>query len=353
MNRRVVLREVADKVGVHLTTAARAMKNDPRVKPDTLAKVQQAAKELGYCADPMLSALSVYRTASKPSQFHGTIGWVTNFPTPNGWKHESFGQYREAAAETLARHGYRVEDFWLQQSGVTAKRSTQILQSRGIRGLLVCPLPVVCGHLSLQWDRFASVTFGYSLFRPSLHLVTTSHYHNMHICLRNLRNLGHRRIGLVTWDEISKRVYQFWTAAYRTPPFSGKLLLPILDLKKTPDTFSAHNKEIFLRWCETHRPDAVVAVDQHILDWLREIYRVPEDVSYASPSLQLSNVDHAGVMEPSSEIGRAAGDFLAGLLSRGQFGVPKVPQRITLDGSWQNGLTVENKRLKRNMVSVA
>ncbi|HEY9250222.1 MAG TPA: helix-turn-helix domain-containing protein, partial [Rariglobus sp.] len=104
--KRVVLRDVAVRAGVHLTTAARAMKNDPRVQPDTLARIQEIAKEMGYMPDPMLSALSTYRIATRPSLYHGTVGWVTNFPTKDGWVVESFKLYRLGAAEALARHGY-------------------------------------------------------------------------------------------------------------------------------------------------------------------------------------------------------------------------------------------------------
>lgn len=173
---------------------------------------------MGYAPDPMLSALSTYRTQSRPSLYHGTIGWITNYPTRNGWQHESFRYYRQGAAEALTRHGYRLEDFWLQEPGLTAKRAVQILQSRGIRGLLICPLPGTSGHLSLKWERFAAVTFGYTLLRPELDLVTTSHYQNMQICIRNLHHLGHRRIGFVTWEEMSRRLHQQWSAAYHTPP---------------------------------------------------------------------------------------------------------------------------------------
>lgn len=347
--RRIVLRDIAEKAGVHLTTAARAIKNDPRVKPDTLARIQSIAKELGYMPDPMLSALSTYRIATRPALYHGTVAWVTNFPTRDGWKVESFALYRQGAAEALARHGYLVEDFWLRAPRLTTKRAAQILESRGIRGLLLCPLPTTLGRLSLPLDNFAAVTFGYTMARPAIHRVTTSHYENMQICMRNLYHLGYRRPGFVIWDEISKRVHDLWIAAYRTPPFEDKWdkTIPMLRLERTPTTFSETNRRIYLKWVKDHRLDAVLVVDRHMLDWLTEAgYRVPEDIAYVSPSLQESNVDHAGVFETSHDVGRAAGDYLAGMLARGEYGVPAVPRRILLDGSWQQGKTVRNLTAK-------
>jgi DNA-binding LacI/PurR family transcriptional regulator len=346
MSRRVVLRDIAEKAGVHLTTAARAMKNDPRVNSNTLAKIQQIAKELGYTPDPMLSALSVYRTTSQPSLYHGTVAWVTNYPTRDGWAVETFRHYRDGATEALARAGYHIEEFWLREPGYSAKRAGQILQSRGIRGLLVCPLPVNYGHLSLQWARFATVTFGYTLVRPAVHLVTASHYYHVQLCLRNLHRLGYRRIGMVTWDSMERRVHQFWTAAYRTQlPSLQTQELPILHLDHAAECFTAGDKKKFLKWVATYKVEAVIAVDRQFLNWLRQDgYRVPDDIAYVSPSLQESNVEHAGVLEPSKDIGRAAGELLVDMLNRGEFGLPRAPRRIMLDGIWQLGKTAKNQR---------
>jgi len=238
---------------------------------------------------------------------------------------------------------------------MNGRRLAQILQSRGIRGVLVSPLPSTSGRISLPLEHFAAVTFGYTLARPAIHRVTTSHYENMQLCMRQLYHLGYRRPGFVIWEEISKRVHDQWTAAYRTPPYVGRweAEIPILQLYKNPTTFSEENRSIFLKWVESHRPDAVLVVDRHILDWLTEAgYRVPEDIAYVSPSLQESNVEHAGVFETSHDVGRAAGDFLAGMLARGEYGIPQVPRRILLDGIWQLGKTARNltKRPARQLV---
>lgn len=343
MKKRIVLQDIATKAGVHLTTAARAMKNDPRVRPETLALIQRIAAELGYSPDPMLSALSAYRTATRPAAHHGTVAWVTNWATRDGWVCESFRLYRQGAADALARQGYRLEDFWMAEPGLGASRAAQILQARGIRGLLVCPQPGYDARVEFAWDRFASVTFGYTLAQPALHRVTTAHFQNTQFCLREIRRLGYRRPGLVTWDRLSKRVAEQWTAAARTPAVELERDLPILKLEESADVFSEENRRLFLRWFRRHRLDAVLVVDRHILDWLREDgVRVPEDAAYVSPSLQESNTDHAGVLEPSFEIGRAAADFLVGMLNRGESGVPQNPRSVLIDGIWQTGATVRS-----------
>ncbi|MEJ0001562.1 MAG: hypothetical protein WDO13_21965 [Verrucomicrobiota bacterium] len=101
-----------------------------RVCAGTLAKIRALAAEMGYMPDPMLSALNAYRHASRPSQFHGTVAWVTNFTTRDGWRERwglnrtpCYELYFQGAAQQLERHGYKLEEYWLQEPGLTARRS--------------------------------------------------------------------------------------------------------------------------------------------------------------------------------------------------------------------------------------
>ena len=352
VKKRVILRDVARKAGIHLTTAARAMRNDPRVAPKTLARVRAIAGKLGYVADPMLSALSAYRHAGRPSRYHGTLGWITNYPTRDGWRCEPFRLYRDGAAAALARQGYHLEDVWLREPGLTARRASQILRSRGIRGLLVCPLPMSHGHLGLEWDRFAAVAFGYTLHRPALHFATAAHYNGLRTCMRKLRELGHGRIGVVIPEEIDRRMEQLWSAAYQVEFLSASARaatscgkpVPILLLKEAPAPQSEARRAAFLKWFRAHRPEAVIAFGDFFREWLEdEGLRIPGDVGFVSPTLPESDKETSGIVESSREIGRTAADLLVGMLRRGEFGIPRLPQRILLEGEWQAGKTVARR----------
>ncbi len=347
MQPRVTLRDVAAKAGVHHTTASRALKNDPRVCAETLAKVKALATKMGYMPDPMLSALNAYRQASRPSQYHGTVAWVTNFPTRDGWR-ASWGinqtscyeLYYQGAEEQLARHGYKLEEFWLQESGMTARRASQVLLHRGIRGLLLCPLPISRGHLSLQWEKFSAVSFGYSLVRPRLHLFSAAHFRATIACMRKLRARGYRRIGLVTSRATDERMDRMWTAAYRSElPTLQSQQIPIhlyLDGKNNDSTASRkQNEKAFLKWFRDYKPDAILTSSSPITIWLTAGgYRESEDVLVVSAALQENDSLLSGIVEPSREIGRGAADFLVSMLQRGEHGIPSVPQRVLLEGSW-------------------
>jgi DNA-binding LacI/PurR family transcriptional regulator len=343
MQARVTLREVAAKAGVHHTTASRALKNDPRICQETMDKVRSVAAAMGYMPDPMLAALNAYRHASRQSTFHGTIGWITNHSTRDGWRRSiCYERYYEGAAAELLRHGYRLEEYWLQEDGMTARRSSQILLNRGIRGLLICPLPISRGHLSLKWEQFAAVSFGYSLLRPKLHLFSAAHYRSMITCLRKLRKMGYQRIGMVSAEDMDERMDRLWTAAYRTelPLLPESQDIPISLLKGRSGISDKGFKQQFLKWYRTHKPEAIITPTSPVMEWLlEEGYRIPDEVSVVNASLQLES-PLSGLLEASCETGAAAASFLVSMLQRGEYGLPAIPQRVLLEGRWWPGDTL-------------
>jgi LacI family transcriptional regulator len=340
MQTRVTLRDVAARAGVHHTTASRALKKDPRISAETVDRVTAIAEKIGYMPDPMLSALNAYRHASRAPQYHGTVAWITNYPTRNGWRDSAcYELYFQGASEQLMRHGYRLEDFWLREQGQTARRASQVLLNRGIRGLLICPLPISRGHLSLQWEKFSAVSFGYSLARPKLHLFSAAHYRAMISCMRKLRALGYRRIGMVVSHEMNERMDRMWTAAYRSelPTLPRSQAIPILLLEGLSSDLKNTHHEFVWKWYRRHKPDAIITPTSPVVEWLAEgNYRVPKDVAVVSASMH-EEAFGSGIVEASRETGRAAANYLISMLQRGEYGIPSNPQRVLLEGSWYDG----------------
>jgi DNA-binding LacI/PurR family transcriptional regulator len=243
------------------------------------------------------------------------------------------------------RHGYRLEPFWLREPGFTARRSSQVLLHRGIRGLAICPLEISRGHLSLQWEKFSAVSFGYSLVGPRLHLFSAAHYRAMIAGIRKLRALGYRRIGMVTSHEFDERMDRLWTAAYgaELPTLPRSQNVPICLLEADGHSSTAaekDHKKALLKWYRTHKPEAIVTPATPVFEWLTEEgYHVPEDVAVVSLSLHKEGFV-SGIVESARETGRAAANFLAGMLQRGEYGIPSIAQRVLLEGKWFAGKTV-------------
>ena len=355
MQSRVTLRDVALKAGVHHTTVSRALKNDPRICAETLGKIKALAEEMGYMPDPMLASLNAYRHASRPSQYHGTVAWITNFAKRDGWRGSTcYSFYFEGAREQLMRHGYNLEDFWLREPNLTGRRASQVLLHRGIRGLLICPLPISRGHLSLEWEKFSTVTFGYSLVRPKLHLFSAAHYRATIFAMRKLRSLGYRRIGMVTANDMNERMDRMWTAAYRSelPEATRGKALPICLLRTRPghaETYDDGFKQQVIKWYRAHKPEAIITPTIPVVEWLTEEgYQVPKDVAVVCMSLHYEGIT-TGLIEPSREIGCAAANFIVSMLQRGEYGIPSLPQRVLMEGTWYTAKPAG----KQNPVAVA
>ncbi len=336
-HRRVTLRDVAAAAGCHFSTVSLALHNHPRIPAATRDRVQAVAKELGYVSDPMLASLASYRSSLRPVAFRSTIAWVTNFPTRHGWKAAQFFHDCYLGAEERARTlGFKLEEFWLRERGMNPARASQILRARNIAGLLLAPQPVFGMAVELDWPAFSAAAIGYTLARPNLHMIGLHQYRSIRLAVRELQGRGHRRIGLVLLDANDERVDHNWLAGYLV----AQQQMPAA--ARVPHLFVPEwDETAFRTWFRRHRPDAIVTKSPEVLAALEKLgVSVPDDVSVAFLTLPRVNGEFSGVDENPQVVGAAAADFIAGMIHRNERGVPAMPQRVLIEGSWIDGRTV-------------
>jgi LacI family transcriptional regulator len=336
-SRRVTLRDVADAAGCHFSTVSLALQDHPRLPAATRQRLRTLARQMGYVADPLLASLSSYRSARRPVAFRSTLAWITNYPTRDGWKQaEIFHHYFLGAAERARSLGYQLEEFWLGERGMTGARASQILQARNVAGLLLAPQPTAGLSLDLDWPAFSAVALGYTLASPSLHLVSTHQFRSMKLALARLAERGYRRIGLVMLAASDARVDHNWLAGYLV----GQQIMP--SVGRLPHLFLHEwNEREFARWLRREKPDAFVTKHAEVLPALARLgRRVPADIGVAFLTLPSVNGEYSGLDENPREVGAAAADYLAGMIHRNERGVPAMPQRVLIDGTWIDGQTV-------------
>lgn len=324
-------------------TVSLVLKKHPKISAETRARVYQVIEKLGYRPDPMLASLVAYRhTTSKP-HYVATLGWLTNFGTQHGWKEFSYClDYYHGASRRASELGYQMDEFWIREPGISPDRLSDILLNRGIEGVLIPPLPFDGSNtVQLRWERFAAITFGYSLQKPSLHLVTFHHFKTMVLAMTKLRELGYRRIGLVFKRSQDERVGHEHVAAYLMEHylhFEGKHL-PV---------FYEEDENEFRDWMHTHEPDAILTLSpQPFLDWLAKLkIKVPQDLGVAFLALypKLIEMNYAGIYQEHELIGVHAADLLAGMLHRNERGIPPRPQRVLLEPVWMEGKSVRKQK---------
>ena len=133
---------VAVAAGVSRATVSLALRNDRSIAATTRSRIYAVAEQLGYKTNPLVSALMSSIHARRLSQKHTVLAYVTTDPQFAPWRTwRMFIEMHDGAKARAEELGYRLEEFPLRTPGMTPKRYVQMLQTRGILGLLIAPLP--------------------------------------------------------------------------------------------------------------------------------------------------------------------------------------------------------------------
>lgn len=334
---RITQADVARRAGVHRTTVSLALKDHPRIPASTRKRVRRIADKLGYIPDPMLASLVAYRTQKRPAAFHGKLAWLVSSARGFDWREvPHFRDSYEGALARARRCGFELELFDLNSPGMRPSRLVEILRTRNITGLLLCPQRIPKATLDLPWEKFSAVTFGYGISEPRLHTVSPAHYLAVRRIMDELRRLGYQRIGLALDAGQNVRTEYHNLAGYLVGE-DAALRLPAVPPFHEPYTAV----KALGNWIEQHRPDAIVSGAYYVLDMLRELgVKVPEDLGVACPCLPSPDSELAGIFEDWHRIGEIAVDVLVAMLNRGERGVPESPQRLHVEGPWLAGRTL-------------
>lgn len=338
MKPRVSIRDVAAKLGVSHTTVSLALRNDPRITPAVRRRVRKASDAMGYRADAFLSSLVARLRTLRTSHVQATIGFITAWPTRDGWqKASNHRRFFDGARRRALQLGYAMDELWLHEPGMTGRAMTRILRARGIRGLILPSLPTAGGELSLGWEHFACVAKGLTVTHPPVHRVVSSHYEDMNLVLRELDRRDYRRVGLVLGETLSARVDRAWLAAYLlhhndTAPADR---VPALLTRPGAEESS------FLRWFARHRPEVVLFSDQPVPQWIARMnLAAPRDVGLVHLDWSVHMKPLAGLDSDPETLGVAATDLLVGQLHANEFGIPKHEKIVAVRGHWVPGSSV-------------
>jgi LacI family transcriptional regulator len=332
------LQDVADRAGVHRSTVALALREDPRIPAATRQRICSFVTAMGYRPNPLVAALMQSRRSGRKVK-HVTIAYVTNYPTRYGWRpvHHARPDFFPGADARARELGYRLEHFWLAEPGMTPQRFCDILTARGISGLFTGRLPPGLHAMELLWPRFSCVSLGLTLHSPRLHRVTENHYDTAAQAMRQCLQRGYRRVGFAfTEANDSPEVGDRWLGAYLTyqRKFPARDRLPVCPGEPASGAQ-------FTQWFERHRPDALLVNHAPAAHrWLRPLGKeIPRDVGL----VELENEPgqgSSGVYYDPAKVGALAVEMLVGLMHRNEKGVPADPHEVLLSGEWREGRTL-------------
>ncbi|WP_019147042.1 LacI family DNA-binding transcriptional regulator [Timonella senegalensis] len=185
------LEDVARRAGVSTATASRALRGLTSVKPETLARVQAIAEEMGYVASPAASRLASGRTR--------TIGLLT--PWVNRW---FFANVIEGAQKRLHADGFDALLFSFHETPTHPRMAVDpAALRRRVDGVLVLGMQLTDHEVRDLETLGVPIVFAGPGHRDHATVGVDDHAIGR-MAVEHLWDMGHRNIGHLAgadWDQ--------------------------------------------------------------------------------------------------------------------------------------------------------
>lgn len=341
MKKRASIQDIADRLGVCKMTVSLALRKHPKISEATRKKVETVAAELGYRKNPELSKFMSAIRRKVTDERGLPLAYITTGRERGKWRESATErQYWEGAQKQAEAYGFYIMEFWLEEPGMTEKRLSQILWSRGIQGVILHPFSGTITErmkqirIDLNLSRFATVTMGDTLTYPVLNRVVHDHYASTFQAMDALVQLGYKRIGFCMTGHMDRIIKHRWQAAYRVYCENN----PVTQIK--PLIRNDLNASHIGKWCEKHELDAIISAEIRMRKFFEKVgLKMGEDVAYADLDIDGSSENYdkvSGINQNPRTVGKAAVDLLISEIQRNQHGIPKHPLTVQVEGTWQD-----------------
>ena len=198
MSSRTTLKDVARAAGVHISTASRALNPGTAsiVNPDTVMRVAEAARKLGYRPHPLARGLRTNRTMSV-----GVV--IPDVENP------LFGPIIAGVESVLVGKGYSVLIGNADRGPNHADTLVEDMMKRHVDGLILAtPGRELSDAVREAQQTVAIVLVNRSVDDGSVPAIVGDDHAGIGLAVRHLRELGHHRIGHVagpSWVSTGKR----------------------------------------------------------------------------------------------------------------------------------------------------
>jgi DNA-binding LacI/PurR family transcriptional regulator len=331
------LRTLARTLGLSRTTVSDALRGSPRVNPDTVARVKQAADAAGYQRNPLTGAVMSLLRRSRGQQFRGVLAAI-ELVEPGRSPHVV--RYNESLLRGISDRahelGFEVERFKIEAQGVRLSRLDTILHTRGIQGLVVLPASGFPDLSTLSWKRYTAVYADYFIDHPPLHCVCSDHYRSMVGLLQDLHARGYRKPGLFMDINLDERLQFRWEGAFLAlQKYLPKITaIPALRMKEM-------KQASFETWFKKYDPDVVLGHFPEVIAWMKACgAKIPK--THAFVCLNSLRVDFpcAALDLQTSQLGARSAELVIGQLLHNEFGVPERPSLTTIPAKLVEGPTL-------------
>ncbi len=338
----VTLRDIAREAELSVATVSYALRGNSKIAFATRQHVQQIALAMGFKPNPRVAALMTHIRNARNTNLGEGLAFVWVFTSRKECCEDPFLQRVWVGARHRAQQlGFSMEPFWMGSNGVSGRRLAQILQARGINGVVFSPvLHRQTVSIDFPWSQFSCACVGHALWEPEMDRAAHNHYRGMWKTLEELERAGYSRPGVILNDESNQRASRSWEAAFRLRQ-SEKVGNPFLLLRALPRT-----RTELLDWLEASRPDVLILNNA-------DMVRAFRNLMGAHPSPPLCVLDWTedlkgipGLDQRYDLIAGNAVDLVTHKLGSNERGTTDLPRSILYDGRWV-GLAADATRQGR------
>lgn len=344
---KVTMETIARQVGVSRNAVSLALRNHPSISEKTRNRILKAAAKLGYQRNPAYGELMSQMRLKGHGSTQATLALFNANRNPNAFKeHPTIPLYVEGCRRRAGELGYPLDTFWLHRPDTSAERWIDILETRGIRGLIMIGFMTqnrLPQHLLPLVEHFPTVVTGVRTRDPALSFACVDHHILALRAFEKALELGYLRPGLVLDRVIDELVEHRFSAGYRCGQErlpQKQRLRPFFNVQAAAD-----NPALFKQWLEREQPDVIFTLYNVVKHWLTDLgISVPGDIGLIQLEWRAGHPEWAGMNQHNDLTGEAAFDMLIGMIHRGETGIPEFPRATLIGPTWVDGVTVHQKR---------
>jgi DNA-binding LacI/PurR family transcriptional regulator len=339
---------IAKEAKVSASTVSRALHGNPSISLETQARVKDVARRQGYIPNPLLAKVFSEIREHRVSDFRGMLAWVDTLPESHTVTPDPVCQaFFRGANEQAKRMGFGLDRFSMRTMGHTGKRLADVLEARGITGLVILPDydEILSGKCleGFPFERFSAACIGAQLPRVRISSAMSDQHLMARMAHQSMRGLGYKRVGLILWSFQAELMAGRLTGGFRS--LRGLDTAPVLILggedeapvRHVPGTEMPELKEVE-KFIKHHNLDGIVTpmYTNYFTSFLERLHGNGVHVGFCSLDRQGEN-QLAGVEQMHEQVASMAVESVVSNLVHRSSGILVMERTVLIEGEWHAG----------------